>query len=244
MSELPPDYFTKPVAEVDPEVAEAMEAELQAAGDDARDDRVRELRAPGRARLPGLGADEQVRRGLPGQALLRRVRARGRRRDPCDRPGAGALRGRARERAAARRGAGERGRLPRAVRARRHRARDEARPRRPPHARHEDQLLRSPLQHRRVRGARGGLAARLRRARATREGAQAEGHPRRLVGLPARARLPALPRHLRRGRRSPVHRHGALRRIWWRQANTRTRCRTRTSSRRRSTRRSAALAAG
>jgi glycine hydroxymethyltransferase len=29
MSELPPDYFTKPVAEVDPEVAEAMEAELR-----------------------------------------------------------------------------------------------------------------------------------------------------------------------------------------------------------------------
>ena len=26
MSELPPDYFSKPVAEVDPEVAEAMEA--------------------------------------------------------------------------------------------------------------------------------------------------------------------------------------------------------------------------
>ena len=29
MSELPPDYFAKPVAEVDPEVAEAMEAELR-----------------------------------------------------------------------------------------------------------------------------------------------------------------------------------------------------------------------
>src|SRR6187551_2483169 len=29
MSELPPDYFTKPVAEVDPEVAEQMEAELR-----------------------------------------------------------------------------------------------------------------------------------------------------------------------------------------------------------------------
>ena len=29
MSELPPDYFAKPIAEVDPEVAEAMEAELR-----------------------------------------------------------------------------------------------------------------------------------------------------------------------------------------------------------------------
>ena len=54
-------------------------------GDDARDDRVGELRPAGGARLPGLGADEQVRRGLPGQALLRRLRARRRRRGACDR---------------------------------------------------------------------------------------------------------------------------------------------------------------
>ena len=78
MSELPPDYFTRPVAEVDPEVAEVMEAELRPPGDDARDDRVRELRPAGGARRPGLGADQQVRRGLPGPPLLRRLRARGR----------------------------------------------------------------------------------------------------------------------------------------------------------------------
>src|SRR5829696_6622953 len=29
MSELPPDYFSKPVAEVDPEIAELMELELR-----------------------------------------------------------------------------------------------------------------------------------------------------------------------------------------------------------------------
>jgi glycine hydroxymethyltransferase len=29
MSDLPPDYFSKPVADVDPEVADAMEAELR-----------------------------------------------------------------------------------------------------------------------------------------------------------------------------------------------------------------------
>ena len=79
MSELPPDYFTKPVAEVDPEVAEAIEAELR------RQETTLEMIASENfvpavgARLPGLGADQQVRRGLPGQALLRRLRVRRRR---------------------------------------------------------------------------------------------------------------------------------------------------------------------
>ena len=212
MSELSPDYFPKPVAEVDPEIAEVLEDEAGPPGDDARDDRLRELRAAGGARLPGLGAHEQVRRGLPGQALLRRLRVRRRRRAARDRAREGALRRRARERAAARRRAGERRRLPRAARAGRPHPRHEARPRRPPHARDEDQLLRPPLRHRRLRRARGGLAARHGRARADRRGRQAEADPRRLVRLPAPARLPALPRDRRLGRRAPDGRHGALRR--------------------------------
>ena len=52
-----------------------------APGDDARDDRLRELRAAGDPRLPGLGAHQQVRRGLSRQALLRRLRVRGRGRE-------------------------------------------------------------------------------------------------------------------------------------------------------------------
>src|SRR3972149_3971080 len=46
-------------------------------------DRLRELRLRGRARGHGLRPDQQVRRGLPGPALLRRLR------DPGHRPGAG-----------------------------------------------------------------------------------------------------------------------------------------------------------
>ena len=120
----------------------------------------------------------------------------------------------------------------------------EARPRRPPHARHEDQLLRPALQHRRLRGPRGGLAARLRRARAAREGAPAEDDPRRLVRLPARsstssASATSATRSARSCSRTWRTSPGSSRR-----ASTPTRCPTRTSSRPRSTRRSAARAAG
>ena len=74
----------------------------------------------GGARGAGLGADQQVRRGLPGQALLRRLRGRRRRRAARDRPRQGAVRRRARQRPAARRRAGQQRRLPRAARAGRH----------------------------------------------------------------------------------------------------------------------------
>ena len=47
---------------------------------------------------------------------------------------------------------------------------------------------------------------------ADRRGLAAEADPRRLVGLPAPARLPALPRDRRLGRRPADGRHGALRR--------------------------------
>ena len=70
--------------------------------------------------------------------------------------------------------------------------------------------------------------------------APAHGDHRRLVGLPAPARLRAVPRDRRRGRRQAVGRHGALRRASSPPACTPARCRTRTSSRPRRTRRSAA----
>ena len=78
---------------------------------------------------------------------------------------------------------------------------------------------------------------------ADRARASSEGDPRRLVGVPALARLRALPRDRRRGRRLAGRRHGPLRRARRGRACTRTRCRTPTSSRPRSTRRSAAAAA-
>ena len=64
MSELSPDYFNRPLAEVDPEIAEALRGELE------RQQRTLEMIAsenfvPARgARVPGQRAHQQVRRGL------------------------------------------------------------------------------------------------------------------------------------------------------------------------------------
>ena len=209
----------------------------------AGDDRLRELRAPGRPRVPGQRADQQVRRGLPGQALLRRLRARRRHRAARDRPREGAVRRRARQRPAARRRAGQHRRLPRAAAARRHDHGPLAAARRPPHARHEDQRLRPALRHRAVRGRPRDQPDRHGRGRADRPRAPAEADPRRLVGLPALPRLRALPRDRRRRRRAPDGRHGALRRPRRRRPAPEPGAATPTSSRRRSTRRSAAPAA-
>ena len=71
-------------------------------------DRLGEPHRQGRHAGAGLGADQQVRRGLPGQALLRRLRARGRHRAARHRPGQGPVRRRVRERPAALRRAGQR----------------------------------------------------------------------------------------------------------------------------------------
>ena len=64
MTDLQPDYFERPLAEVDPEVAEAIDHELE------RQQRTLEMIASenfvpaGRPRVPGQRAHEQVRRGL------------------------------------------------------------------------------------------------------------------------------------------------------------------------------------
>ena len=85
-------------------------------------DRLGELHLAGRAGRLGLGADQQVRRGLSGPALLRRQPGHRRGRGPGPGPGHGAVRGRARQRAAARRRQRQPGRLPGPARARRHRS--------------------------------------------------------------------------------------------------------------------------
>ncbi len=112
---------------------------------DAGDDRVGELRARGDPRVPGQRADEQVRRGLSRQALLRRLRAHRRDRAAGDRPREGAVRRRARERAAARGRAGQRVRLSRAAAAGRHDHGPRAAARRAPQPRHEAQRLGPPV---------------------------------------------------------------------------------------------------
>ena len=133
MSDLSPDYFTKPVAEVDPEIAQVLKDEA------ARQERTLEMIASEnfvpQAVLDCQGSvlTNKYAEGYPGrryyggceyvdvaeQLAIDRAKA--------------ALRRRPRERAAALRRAGELGRLHGAARPGRPHPRHEARPRRPPH---------------------------------------------------------------------------------------------------------------
>ena len=116
-----------------------------------RADRVGELHLAVDPRGRRLGADEQVRGGIPGQAVLRRLRDRRPDRAAGDRPGQGALPGRARERPAPCRCAGEHGGVSRAAAAGRHGAVAPARPRRPSDPRAQGQLLGAALHDRSLR---------------------------------------------------------------------------------------------
>ena len=179
----------------------------------ARADRVRELHLAGRARGRGLGAHQQVRRGLPGQALLRRLRGRRRRRAAGDRAREVAVRRRARQRPAALR-APQANMAAYYARARpgRHRARHAPRPRRPPHPRPSSVNFSGRYYH---FVALRGLAARPSASTSTRcarlaQRAPPEADRRGRLGLPARCSTSPLPRDRRRGRRAVHGRHGAL----------------------------------
>ena len=150
--------------------------------------------------------------GYPGQALLRRLRVRRRRRVAGDRAREAAVRRRARQRAAALGRAGQHGGLLHAAEAGRHRARHEPRARRPPDARPSAQLLRQALQDRPLRRPQGRRADRLRGAGAARARAQAEDDHGRRQRLPADHRLRAHRRRRQGDRRARRHRHGAHRR--------------------------------
>ena len=202
---------TAGLAEIDPEIADAARPRARAAARPDRADRVRELHLAVGARGDRLDADQQVRRGLSRQALLRRLR--GRRRDR----GAGArardepLRRRARERAAARGRAGEHGRLLRGAPAGRPRARALARPRRPSHARAEGELLREALRVPPLRRLARDDDRRLRRGARAGEGGAAEADRLRRLRVSAHGRGRPVPRDRRRGRCAADDRHGALR---------------------------------
>ena len=148
-----------------------------------------------------------------------------------------ALRRRARERAAPRGRAGEHGRVLRAAEAGRHDPRAAARPRRPPDARAQGQLLGAALHDRLLRRLARDERRRLRRGAGDREGAPAEADRLRRLGLPAHRRHGRVPQDRGRGRRAPDVRHGPLLRARRRRACTRTRSSTATSSPRRPTRR-------
>ena len=176
-----------------------------------RADRLRELHQPARAADAGHGAHQQVRRRLPAQALLRRLRIRGPRRGARHRAREAAVRRRLRQRAAALGLAGQQRRLPRAVPAGRRGARHEPGARRSPDPRRQAELLRQDLQRLPVRPGPGHGRSGLRRGRAPGAGAQAAHDRGGLLGLLAHHGLGAFPRHRRQGRRVPAGRHGARR---------------------------------
>ena len=165
MSDLSPDYFTKPVAEVDPEIAQVLEDEA------ARQERTLEMIASEnfvpQAVLDCQGSvlTNKYAEGYPGrryyggceyvdvaeQLAIDRAKALFGAEHVNVQPHSGAQANSAAYMALLDPGDRILG--------------HEARPRRPPLARHEDQLLRALLRHRGLRGARGGLAARHGRAR-------------------------------------------------------------------------------
>ena len=67
----------------DPEIAACIENEFHREAEH-RADRLGEHRLPGRHRRHGFRPDEQIRRGLSRQAVLRRLRLRRRAGEHCD----------------------------------------------------------------------------------------------------------------------------------------------------------------
>ena len=181
-----------------------------AAGGPCRADRIGELRQPAGHAGAGVGADQQVCRRLPVQALLRWLRARRRGRAAGHRSGQGAVRRRVRQRAAALRLAGQCGRLHGDAAARRHDPRHVPGPRRPPDPRCQRQLQRQALQERCLRPRARDRDPRLRPGRRAGSGTQAEDDRRRRLGLLAGDRLGAAARYRRPCRRLPAGGHGAL----------------------------------
>ena len=172
-----------------------------------RADRQRELHLRGGDGGAGLAAHQQVRRGPARQALLRRLRVRGRRRaaGPGARPGP-LPRRRARQRPAPLGRPGQHGGLPRRAPARRPDPGHEPGPRRPPDPRLAGQLQRQVVRGPRLRRRPDDRADRLRRAREAGGRGPAEADRRRRQRLPAHHRLRA-PRQ-----RSPT---ASARCSWW-----------------------------
>ncbi len=174
-------------------------------------DRLRELSEPGGAGGHRIGAHRQVRRGLPGAPLLRRLRGRRPGGEPGPRPGARAVRGGARERPAPRRGAGQHGGLPRPPRAGRHGPGPGPGPGRAPDPRLAGELQRPVLQLRSV--PRGPRDPPDRHGGGPRPGSRAPPQDDRHRGhrLPPALGLRRLPGDRRRGGRAAHDRHVPLR---------------------------------
>ena len=233
------------LVDADPEIAALNERRARAPARRARADRLGELRLAGRAGGAGLGAHQQVRRGLPGQALLRRLRV------------VDVVETLAIERAKELFGAEHANVQPHSgaqanmavyiavLEAGRHDAGHGPRPRRPPHPRPPGQLLGQAAT---TSSSYGVRPRRPSASTTTRCATLAREHSPKLIvaGATAYPRIidfARVPRDRRRGRRAADGRHGAHRRPGRRAACTRPRCRTPTSSPPPRTRRCAARAA-
>ena len=230
----------------DPEVADAIAGELNRERTNLRLIASENYASPAVLAAVGSTMNNKYAEGYPGPPLLRRLRVRRRHRAARDRPRQGAVRCRARQRAAARRRAGEHGgvrRVPHSRGREREGARDGARPWRPPDPRFAGQRVGHVVQLRGLRGRPRDRAARHGPRARPRHGAPAEDHPVRVHRVPARDRLQGVPR------RSPTRSArccGSTRRTssgWSPAARTRRRCPTPTSSRSRRTRPCGARAA-
>ena len=234
------------IADVDPDLWEAMDGERRRQHDKIELIASENYTFAAVMEAQGSWLTNKYAEGLPGQALLRRLRVRRHRR--AARPGAGprALPGRrARQRPAALRRPGQHGRLLQRPRAGRPDPGHEPRPRRPPDPRHGRSTSRAGCTRSTPTASRedteridyDALAAQA-----------AEVRPKLIVGgrlrLSADHRLRADGRDRPRRRRAPVRRHGPHRRPRRGRRPSRARSRTPTSSRRRPTRRCAARAAG
>ena len=218
------------LAATDPEIADIIRRETMRQNTTDPAHRVGELHVARGARGAGFGAHQQVLRGLPGQALLRR-QPRGRRsRGARARPALRAVRCRARQRAAALGRQRQHGRVPRPARAGRQGHGHAPRPGWPPHPRFAGELQRSHLRLRVVRRRPRVGAHRPRRAARPRARRAAQADHRRGDGLPAHHRLRRVPRDRRRLRRAAHGRRRAHRRASSPVARTRRRSRSPTSS--------------
>ena len=205
-------FFSRSLAEADPEIFGAIAQGTRPPAARDRADRVGEHRFPRRARSAGLVHDQQICRGLSGQALLRRLPVCRYRRGTGDRARQEAVRRRFRQRPAQFRLPDEPGGVPGAAAARRH-----VHGPRPQLGRAPDARLAG--QHVAASGSTSSPTACAqddhlldmeqieRKARA-----QAETDHRRRHGLFPHLGLEALPRDRRFGRRLSDGRHGPHRR--------------------------------
>ena len=212
MSDLSPDYFNRPLEEVDPEIAEALRGELE------RQQGTLEMIASEnfvpRAVLECQGSvlTNKYAEGYPGrryyggcewvdvseQLAIDRAKALFGAEHANVQPHSGSQANAAVYHALLEPGRHDHGAV--------------AGPRRTPHPRHAPERLRAPVQRGRLRGRPRQQPDRHGRGRPHRPRGAAEAAAGGLVGVSPPARLRALPGDRRRGRRPADGRHGPLRR--------------------------------